>query len=379
MARFSPGLQNAINNLMSGHGTPLRLNPAGRTIEARRSGTCPISGEPISPGDSITKTDAGWVLTKHAGAAMENPRTFRGAQSAERRAQPSKETKRRQAQNESLKDYLREYDPGFRERPRLRQSKTFSTRVGGNLVLQHEKELKSMMPDLSLPAIRKMSPEQVVEALDKRGVMHPEFEGFAMHHFQREYNNPYYENPGMGGKAMKYARTHGMSLKEGWAAVKAGKSNPATPSSGPSASSLIRKAKDHDLFGVPRSPTKVDFHSDSGYDGMGGAYIGSVSVNGDIVTFVGFEPPGKSFAVKILNPRKATAAIVDVADALNAGYDDLAATVTEFADGVLQLVGESGLSNPYFENGMGGSAMKYAKKHGVSLKQGWAAVKAGRS
>ena len=59
MARFSPGLQSAINNLMSGRGTPLRLNPAGRTIEARRSGTCPISGEAISPGDSITKTEAG--------------------------------------------------------------------------------------------------------------------------------------------------------------------------------------------------------------------------------------------------------------------------------------------------------------------------------
>jgi len=73
MARFSPGLQNAINNLMTGHGTPLRMNPAGRSIQARRSGTCPISGEPISPGDSITKTDAGWVLSEHAGGAMENP------------------------------------------------------------------------------------------------------------------------------------------------------------------------------------------------------------------------------------------------------------------------------------------------------------------
>ena len=313
MARFSPGLQSAINNLMSGRGTPLRLNPAGRTIEARRSGTCPISGEAISPGDSITKTEAGWVLSQHAGAAMENPRQIKRG-----------------------KGRFVQTPQSVREQDRYTAAAEMAYFEGG----PGERYLTSSAP------IRKY--QQL-------------------------------ENPGMGGKAMKYARTHGMSLKEGWAAVKAGKSNPATPPSGPSASSLIRKAKDHDLFVVPRSPTKVDFHSDSGYDGMGGAYIGSVSVNGDIVTFVGFEPPGKSFAVKILNPRKATAAIVSVADALNAGYDDLAATVTEFADGVLQLVGESGRSNPYFENGMGGSAMKYARDHGVSLKKGWAAVKSGLS
>jgi hypothetical protein len=40
-------------------------------------------------------------------------------------------------------------------------------------------------------------------------------------------SNPYYENPSMGGAAMKYARAHGVSLKQGWAAVKSGKANPA--------------------------------------------------------------------------------------------------------------------------------------------------------
>jgi hypothetical protein len=45
----------------------LKSNPAQRTMQAMRNGTCPLSGERISMGDSITKTNAGWVLTRHAG------------------------------------------------------------------------------------------------------------------------------------------------------------------------------------------------------------------------------------------------------------------------------------------------------------------------
>ena len=44
-----------------------KANPAQRTMQAMRNGTCPLSGERISMGDSITKTNAGWVLTRHAG------------------------------------------------------------------------------------------------------------------------------------------------------------------------------------------------------------------------------------------------------------------------------------------------------------------------
>jgi len=44
-------------------------NPAERTMLAKRNGTCPLSGEFISVGDSITKTNAGWVLSHHAGRA----------------------------------------------------------------------------------------------------------------------------------------------------------------------------------------------------------------------------------------------------------------------------------------------------------------------
>ena len=58
------------------YGSSALSNPAGRTIEARKRGTCKISGERINVGDSITKTDEGWALTQHAGGAMENPNMF---------------------------------------------------------------------------------------------------------------------------------------------------------------------------------------------------------------------------------------------------------------------------------------------------------------
>lgn len=243
------------------YGTSALSNPAGRTIEARKRGTCKISGGRINVGDSITETDEGWALTEHVGAAMENPRQFQKG-----RGEFVKTP-------ESVREHNRYYDM---------------------------------------------------------------------------FEQTYFEGgPGEHAEFLAYSKKPAAKFQQ--------VEGSATPSSGLSVSSLIRKAGDLDLFGVPRGLTKVDFHSDAGHNGMGGAYIGSVSINGDIVTFVGFEPPGKSFAVKILNPRKATAAIVDVVDALNAGYENLAATVAEFADGVLQLVGESGRSNPYYRNSsMGG-------------------------
>jgi hypothetical protein len=261
MARYTPlpasVRATAIRELESA--MELRSNPGARTIKARRTSTCPISDEKIEVGDSITKTESGWALTKYVRAAKSNPSA--------------------------------------------------------------------------------------------------------------------------GGRAMKYARAHGVPLKQGWAAVKAGKANPLAPSAGPSAKSLMRIAGGYDLHVEPRSPSQVDFHADAGDgEGSGGEYIGSVTVNGDMVIFVGFHPPGKTFTVKILNSAKATRAIVEIVSALHAGYENLPATVEEFASGVLQLVGKVGKANPYYENpSMGGRAMQYSRAHGVSLKEGWKAVKSGRA
>ena len=111
--------------------------------------------------------------------------------------------------------------------------------------------------------------------------------------------------------------------------------NPA--STGPTASKIARRAKDYDMFALPTSEVRVDFYADEGADGFGGEYVGTVLLKGDTVTFAKFYGV-KPFSAKILKPANATRAIAEVASALNAGYDNNAATVEEFAKGILQIV-----------------------------------------
>jgi hypothetical protein len=73
-AKLRAEIHDFASELERKYGSSALSNPAGRTIEARKRGTCKISGEPIHVGDSITKTADGWVLSQHAGGAMENPR-----------------------------------------------------------------------------------------------------------------------------------------------------------------------------------------------------------------------------------------------------------------------------------------------------------------
>lgn len=136
----------------TGEGWDIKTNPVGKTIEARRHGTCSITGDHISPGDSITKTDDGWALSEHPnlhGLGGDGAGMVAGQRAA-------------------------------RQRDRQRAG--------------HRK----------LPAI--------------------------------------YENPSMGGAAMRYAREHGVSLKEGWKAVKAGMAERENPSQ---AGAAMRYARSH--------------------------------------------------------------------------------------------------------------------------------------
>jgi hypothetical protein len=135
----SPAARAAAQRALSGIETIAVLeNPNGKTISARRMGTCPISGDKIHPGDSITKTDEGWALTEHVGGALENPG------------------------------------------------------LGGSAMRYAKKH------------------------------------GVSLKEAWRAVKGGAKENPSKGGAAMKYARAHGVSLKEGWAAVKAGRANPRT-------------------------------------------------------------------------------------------------------------------------------------------------------
>jgi len=191
----------------TGEGWDYKQNPSGKTILARRGGTCPISGDKIHPGDSITKTDEGWALTQHVHGAMSNPRRTQWGAGA-KKGQPF------------------------------------------------------------------------------------------------TYGNP----------------------------------EQSSSSPGPTVYTLTRKSKDYDLWAMPHNETIVNYHADKGADGMGGEYVGSVILKGDKATFAGFSYT-KPFTVKILKPARATTAISEVVSALNAGYDDNAATVNEFAKGVLQIGG----------------------------------------
>jgi len=75
-------------------GWDFKQNPVGRTITAKREGTCPITGDAIHPGDSITKTADGWALSEHV---HENPRTFGGGMSrAQKATRSAKKISRRE-------------------------------------------------------------------------------------------------------------------------------------------------------------------------------------------------------------------------------------------------------------------------------------------
>ena len=134
-------------------GWGFKQNPAGRTISARREGTCPITGDAIHPGDSITKTDEGWALTEHV---HENP-----------------------------KRVARYHAPQALSQPMLR-------------------DIRKMMPDVPMARLQSMSLEEIVNEMDRRGVMHPELEGYAMRLFARENPRTF---PGGMSRSQKNIRT----------------------------------------------------------------------------------------------------------------------------------------------------------------------------
>jgi len=180
-----------------------RSNPAGKTIKARRTSTCPISDEKIEVGDSITKTESGWALTKHVRAAKSKPQHFTKGKGSFRRAGPAEQLAIRQkaAMSQSRYypfDHVAHFDVAEEmrnEAERARQS---------NLYKQVEN------PSLGGAAMKYARAHGVSLK-----------QGWAA--VKAGKANPYYENPSMGGRAMQYSRAHGVSLKEGWKAVKSGR------------------------------------------------------------------------------------------------------------------------------------------------------------
>ena len=173
-----------------------RSNPGARTIPARRSGTCPISNEKIEIGDSITKTPAGWALTQHAGAAMENPQHFTKGKG--KFAQTPKSVGERTRYFDDFEQSYFEGGPG--------------EHAG---FLQHTKKPVARFKQVENPSLGGAA----MKYSRAHGVSLKQ--GWAA--VKAGKANPYYENPSMGGRAMQYSRAHGVSLKEGWKAVKSGR------------------------------------------------------------------------------------------------------------------------------------------------------------
>lgn len=212
MSRFSPGLQSAIDNLIAGRGTPLRTNygarsnPGMRTIQAKRPGTCPISDEAIEVGDSITKTPAGWALTEHVQSFMENPLQIKSGKGKFK--QPASSIASRKV------DYAHLSDAELRARAASGDARAAEHLEENEMAYQewHARQTESREnPSMGGRAMKYAKAHGVSLK-----------EGWAA--VKSGLSNPYYENPSMGGAAMKYARAHGVSLKQGWAAVKAGRS-----------------------------------------------------------------------------------------------------------------------------------------------------------
>ena len=109
-------------------GWEFKQNPAGRTISARREGTCPISGDKIHPGDSITKTDEGWALTAHVHGAAENPRTFAGGMS---RSQKNIRTAKKISRHEDVFEGIGLADVMSRARPGSRSAREAQAELAG--------------------------------------------------------------------------------------------------------------------------------------------------------------------------------------------------------------------------------------------------------
>lgn len=175
----------------------LRSNPGARTIKARRTSTCPISDEKIEVGDSITKTEAGWALTKYVRAAKSNPLQIKRGKGKFKQTAQSVQG---QLRHQNLLEDISQSELGG-----------YEYALAGRAPVRKYQQVEN--PSLGGAAMKYARAHGVSLK-----------QGWAA--VKAGKANPYYENPSMGGRAMQYSRAHGVSLKEGWKAVKSGLSNP---------------------------------------------------------------------------------------------------------------------------------------------------------
>lgn len=201
MSRFSPGLQSAIDNLIAGRGTPLRTNYGARSNPGMRTIQAKRPGTcPIS--DEAIEVGDSITKTPAGWALTEHVQSFMENPLQIKRGKgkfkQTAQSVQGQLRHQNLLEDISQSELGG-----------YEYALAGRAPVRKYQQLEN--PSMGGRAMKYAKDHGVSLK-----------EGWAA--VKSGLSNPYYENPSMGGKAMKYARDHGVSLKQGWAAVKAGRS-----------------------------------------------------------------------------------------------------------------------------------------------------------